>query len=99
VPENTLSFWNKFDFNAGWGAGLGVIYQGSSYTSYTNTVKLPSFTRVDSAVYYTFAGKKTRIAFNVENLFNKKYWPTVDGDNNISVGAPINARVTLSTSF
>ena len=99
VPENTLSFWNKFDFNAGWAAGLGVIYQGASYTSYTNTVKLPAFTRVDSAVYYTFAGKKTRIALNVENLFNKKYWPTVDGDNNISVGAPVNARLTLTTSF
>ncbi len=99
VPENTLSFWNKFDFNAGWAAGLGVIYQGSSYTSFTNTVKLPSFTRVDAAAYYTFAGGKTRVALNVENVFDKKYWPTVDGDNNISVGAPVNARLTVMTSF
>lgn len=99
VPENTLSFWNKVDFNAGWAAGLGLIYQGSSYTSFTNTVKLPSFMRVDAAAYYTFAGGKTRVALNVENLFDRKYWPTVDGDNNISVGAPINARLTVVTSF
>lgn len=99
VPENTLSFWNKFDFNAGWAAGLGVIYQGAAYTSYTNTVKLPSFTRIDSALYYTLPGNKTRIALNIENLLNKKYWATDDGDNNISVGVPINARLTLMTSF
>ena len=76
-----------------------MIYQGAAYTSFTNTVKLPAFTRIDSAVYYTFAGGKTRVQLNVENLLNKKYWPTVDGDNNISVGAPINARITLMTSF
>ena len=99
VPENTLSVWNKYNFGHGWAAAAGVIYQGASYASFTNTVKLPAFTRADAAVYYTLPGGKTRIQLNVENVFNKKYWPTVDGDNNISVGAPINARLTLSTSF
>ena len=55
--------------------------------------------RADAALYYTFAGGKTRLSLNVENVFNKKYWPTVDGDNNISVGAPVNARLTLNTTF
>ena len=54
---------------------------------------------VDAAVYYRFASGKTRLSLNVENAFNKKYWPTVDGDNNISVGAPVNARLTLTTRF
>ena len=99
VPENTFSLWNKYDFTRGWAAGLGLIYQDTSYTSFTNTVQLPSFTRVDGAVYYTFAGGKTRVALNVENIFDRKYYPTVDGDNNISVGAPVNARVTLSMAF
>jgi catecholate siderophore receptor len=99
VPENTLSLWNKFNLTHGWGTAVGLIYQGASYTSFTNTVKLPAFTRTDVALYYTLPGGKTRIALNVENVFNKKYWPTVDGDNNITVGAPINARLTLSTAF
>ena len=48
---------------------------------------------------YAFAGGKTRLALNVENLFDRKYFPTADGNNNISPGAPRNARLTLSTAF
>jgi catecholate siderophore receptor len=99
VPEHTLSLWNRFTLGGGWGAGLGVVYQSESFTSFNNTVKLPSFARADGAIYYAFAGGKTRLALNVENLFDKKYFPTVDGDNNISPGAPRLVRLTLSTAF
>ena len=99
VPANTLSLWNKFNLGTALGAGLGVIYQSDSYTSFNNTVRLPAFKRVDGALYYTLAGGKTRLALNVANLFDKKYFPTVDGDNNISPGAPRNARLTLTTAF
>lgn len=99
VPEHTLSLWNRFALGGGWGAGLGVIYQGDSFTSFNNTVKLPAFTRADGAIYYAFADGKTRLALNAENLFDKKYFPTVDGDNNISPGAPRAVRVTLNTTF
>ena len=99
VPEQMASLWNRFDLGQGWGAGLGVVHQSSSYTSFSNTVKLPGFTRVDGAVYYTFAGGKTRVALNVENLFDREYFPTAHSDNNISPGAPLNARLTLSAAF
>jgi catecholate siderophore receptor len=99
VPENTFSLWNRFKLGGGWATGLGVIYQGESFTSFNNTVTLPAFTRVDAGVYYAFAGGKTRLQLNVENLFDKRYFPTVDGDNNISPGAPRNARLTLSLAF
>jgi len=99
VPEHTLSLWNRLTLGGGWGAGLGLIYQGDSYTSFNNTVKLPAFARADGAIYYAFAGGKTRVALNVENLFDKKYFPTVDGDNNISPGSPRSARLTLSAAF
>jgi catecholate siderophore receptor len=62
-------------------------------------VKLPGFTRADGAIYYAFADGKTHLALNVENLFNKVYYPTANSDNNISPGAPRNARLTLTTSF
>jgi catecholate siderophore receptor len=99
VPENTLSLWNKIDVAAGWSAGLGLIYQDGSFTSFNNTVRLPGFMRVDGAVFYTFPDGKTRLALNVENIFDHKYFLTADGDNNISPGAPRNARLTLSTAF
>jgi catecholate siderophore receptor len=99
VPENTLSVWNKLALGGGWGAGLGVVYQGSSFPNADNTVTLPAFTRADGALYYAFADGKTRLALNVENLLNKQYFPTADANNNISPGAPRNARLTLATAF
>jgi len=98
VPEDTLSVWNRVRFDENWSAGLGVIHQSSSFATISNTVTLPAFTRIDGALFYDL-GKKTRIALNVENLFDKRYFPTVDGDNNISPGAPRNMRVTLYQSF
>jgi catecholate siderophore receptor len=99
VPENTLSVWNRVNVGAGWGSGLGVVAQGSSFANADNVVKLPGFTRADGAVYYAFANGKTRLALNVENLLDKAYFPTADGNNNISPGAPRTARLTLSTKF
>ena len=99
VPENTFSLWNRFNHGDGWGTGVGVIYQDDAFTSFNNTVSIPAFWRVDGGIYYAFPDRKTRLQFNVENIFNQRYYPTVDGDNNISPGAPINARITLSLAL
>jgi catecholate siderophore receptor len=99
VPRNMVSLWNRFDIGGGWGAGLGLVRQGASFASISNAVKLPAFTRADGAVYYTFPGEKTRVALNVENLTDRKYYPTADGDNNITVGAPRTARITVTAKF
>jgi catecholate siderophore receptor len=99
VPENMLSVWNRVALGPQWAAALGVIYQSASYASISNAVQLPAFARADAAVYYTLFAGKTRVALNVENLLNRKYFPTADGDNNISPGAPRSARVTVTTSF
>jgi len=98
VPNQTLSLWNKFELGSGWGTGLGVIHQSSSFTSFNNTVLLPAFTRIDGAIYCVLDAR-TRLALNVENLFDRKYFPTVDGDNNISPGAPRAFKLTLAKSF
>ncbi|HZN47739.1 MAG TPA: TonB-dependent siderophore receptor, partial [Ramlibacter sp.] len=81
------------------GAGLGVVYQDESYASISNAVRLPAFTRADGALYYAFAGGKVHAALNIENLGNRRYYPTADGDNNISPGAPRTARVTVTANF
>jgi len=99
VPEHQLSLWNRVSFGPRWGAGLGVIYQSSSFATLDNVVELPGFARADAALYYTFADAKTRLALNVENVLDRKYYATADGNNNISPGAPRNLRVTLSSAF
>ena len=98
VPQNAFSAWNRFQLGGGWGLGLGVIRQSSMFATISDAVTLPAFTRVDGAVYYRI-DDRTRIALNLENLSSTRYYPTADADNNITVGAPRNARVTLSLAF
>ena len=99
VPERAASLWNKVALGGGFSVGLGLIHQSESFTSISNTVTLPSYTRADGAVYYAFADGKTKLALNVENLTDKSYYATAHSDNNISPGAPRNARLTLATKF
>jgi catecholate siderophore receptor len=99
VPRDTLSLWNRFDLGGGFATGLGLVHQGASYANVDNAVRLPAFTRADLALYRTFAGGSTRLALNIENVFDQAYYPTADANNNISRGAPRTARLTLNTAF
>lgn len=98
VPEHQLSLWNAYRFTPQWRVGLGVIHQDQVYASISNAVTLPSFTRVDGAVYFTF-NEHFEAQLNVENLFNEEYFGTAHNDNNITPGSPTAARVMLTTRF
>lgn len=98
VPEHTFSLWNRYNVNAQIGAALGVVYRDSLYTSTTNTTMLPSFTRVDGALFYRFS-KQYRLQLNVENLLDKKYYASAHNDNNITPGAPRTVKLSLHAGF
>jgi catecholate siderophore receptor len=98
LPKNTFSLWNKYDLTQRWAAGLGVIHRGEIFTSTDNTVILPAFTRVDSAVYYAIT-PRLRAQINVENLLDEKYYASAHSNNNITPGSPRAVRVTLTTRF
>src|SRR5262249_13367029 len=98
VPYNVFTLWNKYQVNEWFAAGLGVIYQTDFYASSDDTVRLPSFTRVDAALFGKF-NKNLRWQINAENIFNRKYYSTADGNNNISPGSPFAVRGTLIASF
>lgn len=98
VPEHSLSLWNRYTFSTAWAAGLGVGYRGDIFASTSNTVSLPSFTRVDGAVYYNI-NKQLRLQFNVENLFDKKYYASAHSNDNITPGSPRAIRVGLLGNF
>ena len=98
LPKNTFSLWNRYDFNAMWGAGLGVISRDKMYASTDNTVYLPGFTRVDAAVYAKI-DKTWRAQLNIENLFDKHYFASAHNNNNISPGTPFSARISLIANF
>jgi catecholate siderophore receptor len=98
VPKHTFSLWNRYDLNAAWGAGLGVIYRGSIDASTSNSVTLPGFTRFDGALYYQ-VNKNLTLQVNLENIFDKPYFASAHNDNNITPGAPRAIRIGLNAKF
>jgi len=105
LPENTFSIWNAFQVNSRFGLGLGATFQDESFTS--NSVSgngdapralLPSYTRVDASAYYDLSDK-LRVQINIENLTDTEYFPNAHTDNNVTIGAPINALLTLTGKF
>jgi catecholate siderophore receptor len=81
-----------------WGAALGIIYFSDSYTSSDDTVRLPGFVRFDTALYLKI-NENWRAQLNVENLFNKGYWASADGNNNISPGQSRTVKLMARASF
>ena len=97
VPRSQLTLWSTYDFSKRWGGGGGVVDQSKMYTSFSNAVELPGFSRVDAVAYCRLKGY--RLAVNAENVLNSRYYSTANGDNNISPGAPRNINVTISAVF
>jgi catecholate siderophore receptor len=77
---------------------VGVIYFSDSFASSDNTVRLPGFVRFDAGVFARI-NENWRAQLNVENIFNKGYWATADGNNNLGPGQPRTMRVSLTASF
>ena len=61
-------------------------------------VLLPGFTRVDAATYVDLTNQ-VRLQLNVENVFDRQYYPMSHGNNNIMPGAPRTLRVGLNTTM
>ncbi|MBU6395379.1 MAG: TonB-dependent siderophore receptor [Sphingomonadales bacterium] len=98
LPESQISLWTRYDVTGKLGLGLGVTHQSSAYTTVSNTVTLPAWTRVDTAVFYNVS-KNLSVQLNVNNLLNEQYFPTAHTDNNISTAAPRSARLTVRMGF
>jgi catecholate siderophore receptor len=98
VPYNQFALWNKYQINSTWAAALGVIYFSDSFASSDDSVRLPGFVRVDAGLYAKI-DETWRAQLNIENIFNKGYWATADGNNNISPGQPRTFRLTAIARF
>ena len=98
VPEHQVSFWGRYAVTERFGVGLGATHQSGQFTSLSGAVRLPDFTRVDAAAYYALTDG-VRVQVNVENLLDETYFPAAHNDDNISVGAPLNARFTVRAAF
>jgi catecholate siderophore receptor len=98
VPRHLFAAWTRYDLSERIGLGLGVTHQSESFTSISNAVVLPAFTRVDAGLFVKLTDQ-VEAQVNIENLLNEDYFATSHNDNNITPGAPLNARFTLRVGF
>ena len=104
LPENTFSIWGAYQVTDKLGFGLGATYQDESFITDFDIgdtgphPTLPSYTRIDAAAYYDISDD-LRIQLNVENLTDELYFPTSHSTHQATVGAPLNAKITLSGRF
>jgi len=101
TPRHQLALWNRYDFDRRVGVGVGVIHQSSQFAAIrtsATTTRLPSFTRFDAALFFE-ASEQVQFQLNVENLFDTGYFADAHNNNNISPGAPLNARFTARVKF
>jgi len=98
VPFHQFSWWNKYQIDPTWAASVGVIYFSDSFASSDDSVRLPGFFRVDAGLFAKI-NETWRAQLNIENIFNKGYWASADGNNNISPGQPRTVRLTAIAKF
>jgi catecholate siderophore receptor len=98
LPKHMFSLWNNYQLTDQFGLGLGVTYQDESFINNSNSAELPSYTRFDAAAYYDVSDA-LRVQINLENLTDELYFPNAHSTHQASVGAPLNARFTISGRF
>jgi catecholate siderophore receptor len=97
VPRHQGSLWVAADLSSRIRVAGGVVSQTRTFTSFTNVVTLPGFTRLDASVFYSI--KDVTLSLNLANLTNVRYFPTANGDNNISPGAPRSVQLAIRSRF
>jgi catecholate siderophore receptor len=93
-----FSLWNSFQFSQKLSGGLGVTYQDESFINNSNSAVLPSYTRIDAALYYQLSNT-LRMQVNIENLTDTDYFPSSHSTHQATVGAPLNARFAITKDF
>ena len=94
LPENMFSIWNSYRVTDRLSFGIGLTYQDESFINNSNSAVLPSYTRFDAAAYYNLSDT-LRIQLNVENLTDELYFPNAHSTHQATVGAPLNARLSI----
>lgn len=101
TPTRTFSLWNKYQINDMWAVALGIVSRSEMYAATPtagNSTILPGYTRFDAAIFAKI-NPQWDAQINIENITNKDYALFAHNINNITPGAPLNARATLNYHF
>ena len=106
-PRFSYNLYSRYErregYLKGFGAGVGLTWQGKRIGSNgaqtfaaPDPLVLPSFLRVDSAVFYRL-NKHVNFAFNIENLFDELIFVNASVGSSIEIAAP--RTMTFRTTF
>jgi iron complex outermembrane recepter protein len=104
TPFNSGNFWTRYNFKnqsplKGFGAGLGLQYSGDKVPWFTRAFKVPSYTLLDLAFYYTPGKGDMQLALNVNNVLDKTYWIGAQNYLRLFPGAPRSILLTATYKF
>ncbi len=98
LPENMFSIWNSVEVTDRLGLVFGLTHQDESFINNGNSFVLPAYTRIDAGAWYDLSDN-LRLQVNVENLTDTLYFPNSHATHQATVGAPLNARFSISGRF
>lgn len=107
APEHTASLYltHHLQVPSGlgqWHAGAGARYVGKRAGNNANDYWMSSYTVADAFLRWEspVLGQKTRLQLNVDNLFDKQYYPSSTGSElQVNVGEGRTARLSASVTF
>lgn len=106
VPKFQATMGAEWDIPgvSGMSVDARLVYTGSSYANATNTLRVPSWTRLDAGLRYNMDvnGHLVTWRARVDNVFNRNHWASVGGypgSGYLALGAPRTYSLTASFEF
>ena len=95
LPRHMMSLWATYQIASRVGLGLGLTYQDESFINNSNSALLPSYTRIDAAIYFDVT-EDLSVQLNVDNVAEELYFPNAHSTHQVTVGESINARLSVN---
>ena len=95
LPRHMMSLWTTYQIASRVGLGLGLTYQDESFINNSNSALLPSYTRIDAAIYFDVT-EDLSVQLNVDNVAEELYFPNAHSTHQVTVGESINARLSVN---
>lgn len=106
VPRSQANLGAEWDVPGVQGLALNAraVYTGAQYANAANTLRVPSWTRVDVGARYLMevGGKLLTLNARVDNVANRNYWASVGGygtNGYLVLGAPRTFTFSASMDF
>jgi catecholate siderophore receptor len=97
TPLHSTTLWTSYDFHNGFGLAGGLVAKSVQFAATDNLARLPGYTRLDASAFYRRARYEMQV--NLQNLANRRYFDSAQGDYQIYPAAPINGSATLRYRF